>query len=162
MAPEILYPNMFKEFYYHKKFRKSIMNKRCSIQKAVLKHFAIFTRYHLCWSLPLIRFIKKKLQHRCFPVNFARFLRASFCRTFVNSCLNVFLHEKDLYRKWIRRFLKNKIRNHSKIQLDEKNLPFHVLANYVFLYFFTARQAAFTSEQLDQWGTNLGSMEKLS
>ena len=127
MAPEILYPNMFKEFYYHKQFRKSIMNKRCSIQKAVLKHFAIFTRYHLCWSLSLIRFIKKKLQHRCFPVNFARFLRASFCRTFVNSCLNVFLHEKDLYRKWIRRFLKNKIRNHSKIQLDEKTCLFMFL-----------------------------------
>ena len=24
---------------------------RCSVEKAVLKHFAIFTRKHLCWSL---------------------------------------------------------------------------------------------------------------
>ena len=49
----------------------------CSIQKAVLKHFAMFTGKYLCWSLFLIKFIKKKLQHRCFPVNIARLLRAS-------------------------------------------------------------------------------------
>ena len=42
-----------------------------------IKHFAIFTGKHLCWSLFLIKFIKKNLQHRCFPVNIARFLRAS-------------------------------------------------------------------------------------
>ena len=45
--------------------------------KAVLKHFAIFTGKHLCWSLFLIKFIKKNLQHKCLPVNMARFLRAS-------------------------------------------------------------------------------------
>ena len=26
-------------------------HQRCSIEKAVLKNFAIFTRKHLCWSL---------------------------------------------------------------------------------------------------------------
>ena len=40
---------------------------------------AKFTGEHLCWSLFLIRFqawnvIKKRLQHRCFSVNFAKFL----------------------------------------------------------------------------------------
>ena len=34
----------------------------------VLKNFAIFTGKHLCWSL----------QHRCFPVNIAKFLRTPF------------------------------------------------------------------------------------
>ena len=44
-----------------------------STYKAVFKHFAIFTGKHLCWSLFLI----KNFQHTCFPVNMARFLRAS-------------------------------------------------------------------------------------
>ena len=45
--------------------------------KRSLKYFAIFTGKDLCWSLFLIKFIKKNLQHRCFPVNMARFLRVS-------------------------------------------------------------------------------------
>ena len=49
----------------------------------VLKNFAIFTGKHLCLSLFLIKlqgfnFIKKGLQHRCFPVNIAKFLRTAF------------------------------------------------------------------------------------
>ena len=53
----------------------------------VLKNFAIFTGKHLCWSLFLIKlikglkscnFIKKRLQHRFFPVNIAKFLSTAF------------------------------------------------------------------------------------
>ena len=47
---------------------------RCSIERGVLENFAKFTGKHLCQSL----FIKKGLWHRCFPVNFAKFLRAHF------------------------------------------------------------------------------------
>ena len=47
------------------------------MKKAVLKHFAIFTGKHLCWSIFLIKLIKKKLERRNIPVNIARFLRAS-------------------------------------------------------------------------------------
>ena len=41
----------------------------------VLKNFANFTEKHLCWSLFLMKletcnFMKKRLQHSCFPVNF--------------------------------------------------------------------------------------------
>ena len=43
--------------------------------KSYIKHFAIFTGKHLFWSLFLIKFIKKKLQHRCFLVNISRFFR---------------------------------------------------------------------------------------
>ena len=55
-------------------------HQRCSIEKAVLKNFAIFTGKHLCQSLLLIdfktcNFLKKGLRHRCFPVNIAKFLR---------------------------------------------------------------------------------------
>ena len=53
-----------------------------------LKNFAIFTGKHLWWSHFLVlvcqisnyrvHFIKKRLQHKCFPVNIAKFLRAAF------------------------------------------------------------------------------------
>ena len=46
-------------------------HRRYSIKSAVLRDFAIFTKKYLCWSL----FIIKRLQHRCFTVNIAKFLR---------------------------------------------------------------------------------------
>ena len=59
--------------------------------KPVFLNFAIFTGKQLCWSLLLIKlqllikacnFIKSRLQHRCFLVNIAKFLRtAFFCNT---------------------------------------------------------------------------------
>ena len=39
-----------------------------------ITNLAIFTRKHLCWSFFLINLIKKRLQHRCFPVNIAKCL----------------------------------------------------------------------------------------
>ena len=44
-------------------------------QKSVLKNFA--TVKHMCWSLFQIN-LKNRLQHRCFPVNIAEFLRTAF------------------------------------------------------------------------------------
>ena len=54
-------------------------------KKAVLKNFAIFTVKHLRWSLLFAgclqhNFIKKRLQHRCFPVNIAKYLRTPFLK----------------------------------------------------------------------------------
>ena len=43
----------------------------------VLKNFANFTGKHLCWSL-FFNFIKKRLQHKCFPVKFPNFFRVAF------------------------------------------------------------------------------------
>ena len=63
----------------------------CFIKVAVLKNFAIFTRKHLCWShfkvaglkaynvinkTPKLRILR--LQHKCLPVNIAKFLRRLF------------------------------------------------------------------------------------
>ena len=48
-------------------------------KKTVLKNFAIFTGKHLCWSLFLNKVTGLQvvsLQHRCFPVNIAKFVRA--------------------------------------------------------------------------------------
>ena len=47
-------------------------HRRCSLKEGVIKNFAQFTGKHLCK-----RFFKS-LWHRCFPVNFAKFLRTPF------------------------------------------------------------------------------------
>ena len=56
-------------------------------KKGVLKISAKFTGIHLCQKslffnevacLHVFNFIKKILQHRCFPVNIAKFLRIAF------------------------------------------------------------------------------------
>ena len=55
-------------------------------KKGVLRNFEKFTGKHLCQRFffnkvidlsPAI-LLKKRLQHRCFPVNFAKFLRNTF------------------------------------------------------------------------------------
>ena len=61
-------------------------HRRCSVRKDVLKNFAKFTGKHLCQSLFFNRvaglrpatLLKKRLWHRCFPVNFVKFLRIPF------------------------------------------------------------------------------------
>ena len=58
----------------------------CSVKKGVLKCFAKSTGKHLWQSLFFDKVaglrsatsLKKRLWHRCFPVNFAKFLRTSF------------------------------------------------------------------------------------
>ena len=63
-------------------------HRRCSIKKGVPRDIAKFTGKHLCQSLFLNKvavlrpatLLKKRHLHRCFPVNFAKFLRTTFCR----------------------------------------------------------------------------------
>ena len=68
----------------------------------VLRNFAIFTGKQLCWSLFLIKlqtFIKKRLQHRCFPVNIAKFLRTLFFIAHLRwLLLNNYTHTSHLGR----------------------------------------------------------------
>ena len=47
----------------------------CALKKGLVTNFAIFSGRHLCWSLFLLNFIKKRLQHWCFPVNIEQLLR---------------------------------------------------------------------------------------
>ena len=54
-------------------------------KKGTLKSFTKFTEKHQCRSLFLnkvaglsLTLLKKRLWHRCFPVNFAKFLRTPF------------------------------------------------------------------------------------
>ena len=60
----------------------------------VLKNFTKFTRKHLRQSLFFnkvaglrpVTLLKKRLWHRCFSVNFVKFLRTSFYRTPPDDC----------------------------------------------------------------------------
>ena len=68
---------MFYTEYSQKKYR------RCSVKKGVLTNSTKFTGKHLCHSLFFNKVaalrpatsLKKRLWHRCFPVNFAKFPR---------------------------------------------------------------------------------------
>ena len=101
-------------------------------KETVLKNFAIFKGRHLCWSLffnkvgglQACNFIKKRLQHSCFPVKIAKFLKTpilkniykwvllSFRKTFKKLLLVTFFDYcawqkgfKDfqrLYRVWLK------------------------------------------------------------
>ena len=50
-------------------------HQRCSIKQGVLKDFAKLTGKHVCQNLKPAILLKKTLWHRCFPVNFVKFLR---------------------------------------------------------------------------------------
>ena len=63
-------------------------HQRCSMKKGVLWNFTEFTVKHLCQSLSFhkvaelrpVTLLNKRIWHRCFPVNFTRFLKTSFLK----------------------------------------------------------------------------------
>ena len=91
-------PNFLKHYYV----RNSHL--RCSVKKTVFRNFTKFTGKHLCQRLfliklqarpakvfleisqiteavalrPVLQLLKMSLWNRCFPVNFAKFLRTPF------------------------------------------------------------------------------------
>ena len=75
-----------------------ISHRRCSKKKAVLKNLAIFAEktplfeslFDKVVDLQACDFIKKRLQHRCFPVNIATFLRTPILK---NSCKRLLLND---------------------------------------------------------------------
>ena len=62
---------------------------RCSVEKSVLKKFESLSEKHLCSSLFLIKFIKKRLQHKCCLEKSAKFLRTPILK---NICERLLLH----------------------------------------------------------------------
>ena len=92
------YLQMFFQLYYYcsrvtcvhcnKKFcmtSPEAVVQRCSEKKLLLKVHAEFTGKHLCWNLfnkvaglQTCNFIKKRLQHGCFPVNIPKVLGTVF------------------------------------------------------------------------------------
>ena len=70
-------------------------NEQVFYKKVALKKFAIFTGTHLYWSpifnknadLLSSNLIKKRIQHSCFPLNIAKFLRTPILK---NVCERLF------------------------------------------------------------------------
>ena len=106
---------MFNLFFALQTFdkNKSFIQKQSPegfFKKVFLKTSTKLTWKHLCWSLFFNKIsglrsvtLKKKLQHRCFPVNFVKFLRSSFLqntsrrlRLFI-ICLTVSFCKEVLY-----------------------------------------------------------------
>ena len=84
-----------------KMFKSS--RRRYFIKKAAL--FSIFTWEHLCWilfffkevvDLQTCNLIKKRLQHRCFPVNILKSTEHLFWRTYSNGCFWM-PHKRNTY-----------------------------------------------------------------
>ena len=69
-------------YYYSRSSRAQILFKI-----AALKNLANFIGKQLLWSLFLIKFqAKKRLQHKCFPVKYAKFLRTSSLQNTSGGC----------------------------------------------------------------------------
>ena len=63
----------------HKKYNISrSSHRKCSVRKGVLRNLAKFTGKHLYQSLFKLQASAQRLWHRCFPANFAKFLRTPF------------------------------------------------------------------------------------
>ena len=74
-------------------FRSS--HRRCSAKKGVLSKFANFIGKHLCWSLFEIKMqASGKLQHRSFPVKFAKCLRTPILKNICKQLLP-YLHNNS-------------------------------------------------------------------
>ena len=68
--------------------------------KQIFKNFANFTENYLCWCLFLTKlgcnFIKKRLQHTCSPVKFAKFLRTLILKKICEQLLlNIFFQKHN-------------------------------------------------------------------
>ena len=77
---------MFKEIFISVYGR----NRPVFCKKVVLRNFVKFTGKHLCQSLRPATLLKRDSDHRCFPVNFAKFLRTPFFTEHLR-CFGVYL-----------------------------------------------------------------------
>ena len=96
----------FRNSKLHNRMARSINrsnHRRCSIRNGVLRNFANFTGKYLYQSLFFNKvagfraatLLKKRLWHRCFPVNLWNFLEHLFYRTPLSDCFwikKVFQH----------------------------------------------------------------------
>ena len=107
------------------------------LEKGVLKNLVKFTGKHLCQNLffnevkglRLQFLLKKRLWHRCFPVNFAKCLRAPFLQnirtTASEHCTTYYTFSSTTFNKQLDTSKINP-RNHK--ELDIRAIP-HVLEN---------------------------------
>ena len=80
-------------------------------KKGVLRNFAKFIGKHLCQMLFFFNkvaglrpatLLKKSLWHRCFPVNFAKYLRTPFLQNTSNGCFCKNTTQRRIKKLWLR------------------------------------------------------------
>ena len=95
---EILGRNQ-KRIFLEQNLKDWSSHQTCSVRKGVLRNFAKFTGKHLCQSLFFNKvadlgsatLLKERLWHRCFPVNFAKFLGTLSRKTSGRLLLQIFI-----------------------------------------------------------------------
>ena len=99
----VLYSKTSKEFYHQTKISEKYNEQKVFYKKTVLNNFAIFTEKYLCWclffnknaGLHACNSIKKRLKHRYFLVNIAKFLRTPILK---NICEQLVLRVFPLWQ----------------------------------------------------------------
>ena len=88
-------------------------HRKCSVRKYFVRNFAKFTEKHcvrvsflIKMQVSVYNFAKKRLWRRCFPVNFAKFLRTPFSQNFSGRLLLYCNLTDYMYLKYIRTLLK--------------------------------------------------------
>ena len=88
----ILYPKTSKKFYHYIQVSEKYNEQKVFNKKTVLNNFAIVTEKYLCWCIffnknaanQACNFINNGLQHSCFLVNIAKYLRTPILK---NICV---------------------------------------------------------------------------
>ena len=82
----------------HRKCRSS--HRRFIVRKYVVKNFENFTLESFLWSCRLwaCKFLKKRLQHKCFPVKFAKLRRTPILKSICRQLLLEVFYEKAVLK----------------------------------------------------------------
>ena len=132
------------QFYRWSLLRLRSSHQRCSMTKDVLRNFSKFTGKHVCQSLLFNKaatLLKKRLWHRRFPVNFAKFLRAiflqntsgwlllwfsqEFCRI-----LEIFFFLWRAFNTWLNKHF-DKILNYRKMSFSNRESDYRQVNKYL-------------------------------
>ena len=110
-----------------------------SIKKGVLRNFAKFTWKYLCQGLFLIKMqvlglkpatlLKKRLLHKGFPANFAKFLRTPFLQNTSGWLLLTKLHDPNRRKMRLPCF-------ELRWLLNGMNMPWHSVFSFSFFFLF--------------------------
>ena len=105
------------------------------MREGVLRSFTKFIGKHLCQSISLNKvaglrtgtLLKKRLWHRCFPVNFAKFLRTHFLQ---NKPGRLLLLSDGLFH--VEDWTEIKPKYHKQVQNDTYSLSFFLIRTFLF------------------------------
>ena len=99
--------------------------RKCSVRKVVLRNFTKFTGKHLRQSLFFNKVAGHRLWHRCFSVNFAKFLTTHFLQN-TSDCFCIDMWQIICYLKDLRTLLKSlQFVYYSNRTLSYSNLELH-------------------------------------